>query len=312
MNIKNKEIKLSYTDMWGHGSYQFNPYNCYFTKLLSLFYDVSIVKDDPDILFFSCFGETHRSIKATVKIFFCGENSSPPGVTRMIKPDYSFCDLSLSQFPDSQRNLYFPLWVLFVNWFYEKVPLDLPSNPTFLVNPESLLSTRTKYINLKSDFCNFINNNPVSDRVLLYQELSKITKVNSFGKLFNNVGYLLGGDEGEKLKILKSHRFSIAYENSWSVGYNTEKIIHPYSVGSIAIYSGGLDRSIFNSKALFYRDDYSSLQQMIEEIGETYRNEELFLAKVSEPLFVNNKIPTRFYPISILNWINESLSHFLL
>ena len=112
-----KKLRVWYSDMWGHGDYVFNPHASYFTLLLGFRYDVLITPKEPDVLIFSCFGTNHLQYTNCLKIFFCGENSSPSGVERMIKPDYRYCDLSLSQFPDSSRNYYFPLWALFVNWF---------------------------------------------------------------------------------------------------------------------------------------------------------------------------------------------------
>ena len=302
-----RKLRVRFSDMWGHGDYQFDPYTSYFYKLLSLQYDVEIAIENIDLLIYSCFGDKHKEIDAKVKLYFCGENTDPPGGKRKIKPDYSECDISLSQFPSSDKNYYFPLWALFVNWFFEENPLKLPSNPTYLTNQDDLISGRNEYGNEKIHDCCFMNNNPVEDRIMLYNKLSKHMKVNSYGKLFNNVGYMLRGHEGDKCEIVKSHKLTIAYENSFRHGYNTEKIIHPYSVGSIAIYSGGLDRTIFNSKALFYDGDYSTMDDMIEDIVECISNKRLYKEKVSESLFINDEIPVRFKPVSVLSWLMKKL-----
>ena len=301
------ELRLAFSDMWGHGRYAFHPTRNYFYKLLSLYYNVSLVDHDPDLLIFSCFGNNHKNISAKTKLFFCGENSIPSGCDRMIRPDYSKCDISLSQYPASHRNYYFPLWALFINWFHEADTIDLPSNPTYLTNPKTLLWNRDTYIEEKTYDCCFMNNNHIPDRVALFELLNEKIFVNSYGKLHNNVGYLLRGHEGDKCDILKNHKLTIAYENSYRHGYNTEKIIHPYSVGSIPIYSGGLDRTVFNSKALFYIEDYASTEAMVEDIVSTIGDTSLYRAKLREPLFVNNIIPDKFKPIAVLSWIAERL-----
>lgn len=300
-------LRVAFCDMWGHGEYQFHPFTSYFYKLLSLYYTVEVADDDVDVLFFSCFGDKHKEIAATTKIYICGENISAPGSDRKIEPEHVSCDLSLSQFPQSNTNYYFPLWVLFVNWFYEKIPLSLPSNPTYLTHPDDLITTRCTFDSEKLHDCCFMNNNPMQDRVELYKSLSARIMVKSYGKLFNNVGYLLRGHEGDKCEILKSHRLTISYENSYRHGYNTEKIIHPYSVGSIGIYSGGLDRTIFNSRALFFNEDYESQEHMIDDIVECLANPLYFRTKIAEPLFIDNRLPSRFKPASVLSWLRERI-----
>ena len=59
--------------MWGHGEYQFNPSDNYFTDLLSLRYIVVIDPVNPDVLIYSCFGLDHLNYSC-YKIFFTGEN----------------------------------------------------------------------------------------------------------------------------------------------------------------------------------------------------------------------------------------------
>jgi len=305
--MKKRSLRLWYSDMWGHGEYMFNPERCYFTQLLRLRYEIELCGDSPDVLIFSCFGNDHKDIDATVKIYFCGENSNPPGVQRTLKPDYDQCSFSLSHWPGSSRNYYFPLWILFVNWFHEPMPLELPANPTFLIQPDELISRRECYLESKDRFCCFINNNPVEDRISLFHSLESYRSVDSYGSLFNNVGYRLGGHEGKKMDVLKRTFASIAYENSYLQGYNTEKVIQPYARGCFAIYSGGLDRSIFNSRALFYLEDYRDQEEMVADIVKHYEDSRLSTAKIYEPLFYGNKIPDFAQPVSVLSWIESQL-----
>jgi alpha(1,3/1,4) fucosyltransferase len=302
------KIRLMFSDMWGFGVYQFNPVVNYFYDLLSLQFEIQLVETDLDLLIFSCFGTKHQNISAKAKIFFCGENTKASESDNMIMPDYQKCNISLSQYEASERNYYFPLWALFVNWFYKPMPLPLPSNPTYLVEKKNLLSSRNPYTEFKVNDCCFLNNNPVEDRIYLYNSLCKELSVDSYGKLFNNVGYELRGDESDKCKILKNYKLTIAYENSYHHGYNTEKIIHPYSVGSLAIYSGGLDRTVFNSKSVFYLEDYNSLEMMIRDIVQCIKSPAKFLAKLNEPLFVNDNVPTFIEPVSVLAWILTKIS----
>ena len=295
-------LKIWFTDMWGFEPFQFNTEINYFTHLLRLRYNIIIDKGDPDLLVYSCFGDDHLNYQCK-KLFFCGENTSPAPPKRIIRASSEYCDAALTQFPDSDINRYFPLWCLFVNWFGHEMPYSIPSNPTYLCSVESLRCSDNRCKKQKDKFCVFLNNNPVEDRIYLYHKLSIIKKVDSFGKLLNNTGVVLRGSELEKLNLIDGYRLTIAFENSYEYGYNTEKVIHPYSVGSIAIYSGGLDRSVFNSRSLFYLEDYKGIDDMINDIKRHEEEPELYAKKLQEPLFVNNQIPLAFTPVPVLEWI---------
>lgn len=295
--------------MWGHSEYIFNPRTNYFYSLLGLAYDVALCEENPQVVIYSCFGNEHLKYNNALKIFFSGENSIPEGVSRKIAPDYRECDYSLSHYGNSQRNYYFPLWVLFVNWFGEPMPLPIPSNPTYLIDLEQLKRDGRSHFQNKTRFCSFINNNPVKDRIELYRKLDEIEMVDCYGRLFNNQGFLLQGSEESKLNVLEYTKFSIEYENSCAPGYNTEKLIQAYSRGSIPIYSGGLDRVTFNSRALFYLDDYEDINAMINDIQKHHMSEEAYRAKVNQPLFNNDLIPDRFCPLAILKWLKDRIDN---
>lgn len=61
--MKKKNIKIKFVDYYGG----FNPESNYIIDTLRIKYDV-VICDNPDYLFFSCFGVTHLSYKC-VKIF---------------------------------------------------------------------------------------------------------------------------------------------------------------------------------------------------------------------------------------------------
>ena len=299
--------------MWGYDEYQFNYSNNYFTNLLSLRFDIVLTDANPDLLIYSCFGDRHKDYKCT-KIFFTGENTNPPSVKRTIYPDYSECHYSLSFFPDSDKNKYLPLWVLFINWFCDVNPQPLPSNPTFKINPIDLIADSNRYNRAQQlfrdkKFCAFINNNPIADRVSLFHSLNSRERVDSFGKLLNNTGSVLRGSEESKLNLLVDYKSTIAYENSYRMGYNTEKVIHPYSAFCIPIYSGGLDRSIFNSSSMFFLDDYPDYYSMVEDILTVSSSIELWAAKVSQPLFTGNMFPESLLPLNVLKFIIKALNN---
>lgn len=303
-------IRLYFVDMWGHGPYIFNLHDNYFVDLFSLQYTVIIDNINPDILIYSCFGLEH--LKYTCfKIFFSGENIPNKNNKIKINPDYSECQISFSKYPTRERNYYFPLWVLFVNWFSKFQPRPLPSNPTYSVPICSLLNSAASrslpgFGERRSVL--FINNNFIKNRVMLFLDLERLVDVHSFGSLFNNSQHgPLRGTELDKQRLMLDYRFTISMENSYYYGYNTEKIIQPYAAGSVPIYSGGLDLTTFNKRALILEEDFHSRQDMIGFILSINSSKDFWEEILNQPLFVENKIPERYHPRNILSWIQSHL-----
>ena len=77
-----------------------------------------------------------------------------------------------------------------------------------------------------------------SHRLEYLQELMEHLQVHSFGKLFNN--RRIEGDMGRqtKLEISADYAFNLAFENSISTDYVTEKFFDPLVAGSVPVYLG--------------------------------------------------------------------------
>jgi len=78
-----------------------------------------------------------------------------------------------------------------------------------------------------------------SDRVAYVKELMRHADIHSYGKVLNNRA-LPERDLGTatKLKLLRSYKFTLAFENSVCRDYVTEKLFDPFMAGSVPIYRG--------------------------------------------------------------------------
>lgn len=237
-----EKIKIGFTDFWGYDQYLFNPNDNYFVDLFSLKYDVIVSNDNPDLLIYSVFGEHFKNYNCK-KILFSGEN-------RDMVEHYQHANVALSHKDENDNEIYMPLWTIFVNWFNKEQLRPLPSNPTYLLSLDKIQNNRERFLNNDRKFCAFINNNPVQDRIDLFNQLQTYAKVDSYGSLFNNVGYQLRGSEKDKVDLLDNYKFTIAYENSIHHGYVTEKIIQPMEAGCIPIYKGGFFNRYFDMDAV--------------------------------------------------------------
>lgn len=301
-------MKLGFSDMWGYDEYQFNPHDNYFTDLFSGF-NLEITNDNPDLLIYSVFGNDYKKYDCK-KIFFTGENFSKERI-----PDhYNSADVVLSHYDDSEKEILLPLWVIFLNWFNKPQPRPLPSNPTYLVDFDLIQNNRERFITNPRNFCAFINNSYVQDRVEMLEALNtqshekEYQSVHSLGKLYNNMGGALRGSEKDKVDALKRYKFTIAFENSYHSGYNTEKIIQPFEAGCIPIYRGG-ERVLkyFNEKAFIYSTNLS-IAETKDRVFDIFENREKYEAMLLEKPLILENIMSDFAPSVVLEKIKNILS----
>jgi hypothetical protein len=235
-----------------------------------------------------------------------------------IKPEYgsdlSTFDASLTHLcstgdrisETSGKNYYFPLWVQFVNWFYESQPRQ--GDPDYFCDPDLFNGKKRRSFTAKDrKFCSLINNwDPSGNRKEVHDILMAKNHVDCYGSLFNNTGGKMGGTQSTKCELLKDYKFSIAFENLKHSGYNTEKIIQPIEAGCIPVYWGGERvRDYFNPKSYINVDDFNSMEEVVDEMLRIDSNDELFEEMVSTQPFT--KDPVEFHPETILDWLCEEL-----
>ena len=255
-----RKIKINFCDYWNG----YDQNNNIFTSILIRHYDIE-VSENPDFLFYSCFGNEHLKYNDCVKIFYTGEN---------VLPNFNECDYAIA-FD------YFN----FGDRYFHKCPFLSRAICNRNVMDES-------YFNRK--FCNFIYSNTTSgEGCILRQEFCKklmqYKHVDCPGKVLNNMSAVdleprNGNWEISKLEFLKKYKFTIAFENSCSNGYTTEKLIHPLQSLSVPIYWGNpLVTKDFNTKAFINCNDYDNdFDAVIERIKELDNDPDKYLAMLRE------------------------------
>lgn len=235
--VSSTELRVAFSDMWE----LFNPaYNMFTLMLEAAVPGRKVVgfalgnEQNADILIFGPFGETWKDFKGP-KIHFTGENTGPVSEAVL--------NLGFKHLDHNNGNyLRLPLWMLEINWFNadaERIanPKPLPIDRCCKVFPDEIAD--------KSKFCAFVVTNPRQPmRNNAFHWLSEYKKVDSAGRLFNNLGEGLfaglGGGGGELIKheFLRGYKFCLAYENESAPGYTTEKWLHAKAAGCIPIYWG--------------------------------------------------------------------------
>lgn len=260
-----RTIKIKFCDFWNG----FNPDENIFINILKRKYDVKL-SDEPDYIFYSVFGYEHLKYQG-IRIFYSGEN---------IVPDFNICDYGISfnyiNFDD--RYLRFPLYFL-----YEEDIENVKKRGTI----EGDHCTKDK-------FCNFIysNGDAADERDAIFKAISTYKKVDSGGKHLNNLGFRIA----DKYEFQKRYKFSIAFENSSSRGYVTEKILQAFAAGTIPIYWGDkMIASEFNPEAFINCHDYPDFAHVLQRIIEIDNNDALFFEILNKPVFVDSNCVNESY-----------------
>ena len=112
--------------------------------------------------------------------------------------------------------------------------------------------------------------------------LNTISKVDSFGSLFNNTGQILNREQ--KIEKTKEYKFSLAFENSEYDGYVSEKIIDAFKSDIIPIYWGGSKiANEFNDKS-FIDVNQLGIEKSIKLIKEMNSNFDLYWDYYNQPI----------------------------
>lgn len=259
------KLKLYYPDFWDVWNMEDN----YFTNILKMDFDVEITPDNPDIIIYSWEGKKFLDYKC-IRVYYTPEN--------WLMPKYKECDFSMSfEYWDDKRNLRVPNYLL-----YEIHPDQLDKSK---LDIQQLIDNR-------KGFCSMVVSNPNTQiRNDFFHKLSKYKQVDSGGKHLNNIG----GRVGNKREFVSQYKFNLCFENAQHPGYTTEKIVEAMSSMTVPLYWGNpLVGYEFNTKSFFNYFDYTTEDDMIEDIIEHDKNPDKYYKKFIEPWFVNN-IPNQYF-----------------
>ena len=276
-----KQIKIFFVDFYRDLGCSLNPEKNYYTDFLRTKYDVIISKDNPDFLFYSCFGTEFLNYNCT-RIYHTSEN---------VRPNFDNCDWAFSsdylshKIDGIERHYRLPVYA----YVTDDVSKIIRSKP---VNVQELVAQKTK-------FCNFIYSNPSNEiRNNFFHKLSKYKKVDSAGRYLRNMPIQ---SLKNKEEFVKNYKFTIAFENSYYEGYTTEKLFDPLLANSIPIYWGSkLAYKDFNPKSFLNYFDFPSEEALIERIIEIDKDDNLLAQYLAEPAFVDNKLNEFVNPENIM------------
>lgn len=258
-----KKIKVNFTDcsVWSSMREQL-------LALLKKHYRVEL-SEKPDFLFYSVFGSDFRNYKNCVKVFITGEN---------VSPNFNECDYGIGFDPLDFGERY-------LRYYYAWNALT----PDMLhrENLSSALSQRK--------FCNFVYSNSSHGegpaiRQDFCRRLMEYKHVDCPGKVLHNLDDAIEPRDGDwekgKLDFIQNYKFTIAFENSRTAGYTTEKLVQPFVARSVPIYWGNPEVvKDFNPKAFINCNDYGNdFDKVIERIIELDNDDEKYMEMLRQPV----------------------------
>jgi len=256
--VYGKPIKLLFTDFWGSSAVEEIHKNPIY-RMLSSHWDITL-SSQPDFLIYSYKGFEYLKYDC-VRIFYTGEN---------IRPRFERCDYAFSfDYPITERNYRLPLYRLYNEYdsLFQSWDVD------------SIISKKRK-------FCCFLySNSKAGERIKFFDMLSKNKKVDSGGRVLNNVGFLVK----DKIPWFEGYKFNITFENCSHPGYTTEKILHALVANTIPIYWGNpLVAKDFNPKSFINCHAYNSFDEVIDLVKEIDENDNLYREYLSQPRLPHN------------------------
>ena len=265
-------IRLGFAGFWD----SFDPRANFLTRLLERRWRIELVSE-PDFLIHSCIGRRRHDHRRhdCVRIFYTGEN---------VPPDWFSTDWAFTFEPtDHPRHFRLPHWP-----FYIDPPRLVQQSPP---DVEAILAAKPR-------FCGFVVSNPLCNaRNEFFHRLSKYKRVDSGGKLFNNVG----GRVADKQAFLAECRFTIAFENESYPGYTTEKVAEPMLVNSLPIYQGDpLIGNDFNTQSFLSFHDTppgpgvsqsAALDLLVDRVIALDRDPALLAETLARPWYRGNRVP---------------------
>jgi len=277
-SLSKSVLKIGFVDFWPSFNTEYNFFYLWLSTYLKDFSGIVIDNQNPDLLFYSNFGQEHLKYNCR-KVFFTGEN---------VRPKLNeFYSLGFDYIENNDNYSRIPLYYLFLQLFKCDLTKIGDPYPLPLIGPVPLKRDR---------FCAFITSGASFFRDSFFKLLSLYKTVDSAGTNLNNTLELqlfsqrnnISWPEG-KCKFLEQYKFYIAFENSSHPGYVTEKLIHAKLAGCIGIYWG--DNTVnkqFNTKAFINVHDYPNIDQVINEIKRLDNNDAAWEEMARQPLFLTN------------------------
>ena len=270
-----RKLRIKYID--GFNNVDKNTSNTLY-DILRKTYDIEIVEENPDVVVSGDYLSSHLKYDC-FKIFFGTEN---------MVLNHKYADISLGSnqihgYPNTKHCsciFHFSCFNSMINKKSYDEFKELKNSP-------------------KTKFCAFMySNQRAKARKVFCIKLMDYKKVDCLGSVLNNTKldktearYVSDWDD-KAMNIYKDYKFVIAFENSSSLGYLSERILLSLSAGSIPIYWGAPDvKDYINPECFINVNDFDSFEDCIEYVKKVDNDDELYQKYINaKPILPNSKL----------------------
>lgn len=237
-----------------------NKTNNLIYNIISKKYSIQIDTKDPDIVFCSSFGWSRLQYKSSLIVFHTSENDFP---------DFNVCDYALSPMRESigGRNFYHP--------YYARIRFaakPFPEDPIHRQFASFIASSSGPYgSKYRIDFVRYL--------------MDHYMRVDCPGKALHNVDIAeLSARRNKdwhvsKCNVISRYKFSVAFENSNTDGYITEKLTDAFMANTIPIYWGSEGNvEPFPREAMICANDFPDFDSLLKRVRDVNENDDLYLS----------------------------------
>lgn len=263
------QLRLDLKDFWHPDTIAEKEANG-LVRFLRRVADIWIDENHPEVILCSSAGRSHRRSPARIpKVQFIGENRQPDTANFC-------CSLSFDRVEnDVQFRL--PLYLLYED-FYDGA---LTLNGRSAVEPIAAEDRK---------FCGALVSNPkcgTRDRFMEF--LQQRGLLESGGRHRNNLGAPVAAEDS--IRFRRGYRFFLAFENSSSPGYVTEKILAAMAAGCIPIYWGdpGIG-SDFNPDSFIHCSGESDFHQVLDRMIRIESSAQRTIEALAPPWFAESHL----------------------
>lgn len=279
-------LRIAFVDIWD--TFPIETVMNYFKPEYSPIID----NENPEIIFYSCFGVEHLKYKKGIRVFFNYES---------YLPDFNVCDYTIGtiKLDFCNRVLYLPANYP-LGGFASEIENHKPLDRKSALNREfcSFIYSQAHHgegARLRRDFCAKL--------------MEKYKHVACPGKVLHNcdpeeLASRQAADAFQSKRLYCSRfKFAIAYENMDLPGYMTEKLTDCYFSNTVPIYYGSRgDISPFPHDSIICAHDFESMDALIEYVKEVDQDDEKYMSILqANPFNDPAKLPN--YEAEIKNFI---------
>ena len=196
-----------------------------------------------------------------------------------VTPDFELFDLTRTAAPNDSRN----------------------RHTSHTVGPIAPIADAAGVLREKTKFCAFVFSNPhCATRNRFLEILARHHRIDSVGRAFFNLPQV-PYPAWRTLKFYRSYKFVIAFENSLSLHYASEKLGVALMGDTVPIYWGNVHiAQYFNPERFINAFDFDSLESLAAHVMRVHADDALYLRYLSAPSGTPRRRQRR---VSNLQWM---------